>query len=392
MTVKKLSPPDDQTVEKKRVIKYEPGDKSVLAAKAAIDEVDNKTEPKSRKETSKASASARQPAQKQKLVREIKKLAKDVQTIQKINESKVKIERKPVLRKNIAESSSKISKPVSRSRKRRSWTRELSRSRSRRRYDRSDRDRERERERVRDRNRDRDRDRDRDRPRDRERNRDRDRNRDRESKGRVREAVVARIKFLLAPPATNELEPADELELNRVRGRLRDMLNSLVERGVKGGPAPPVVIGLAAWCEGRWPGENALQRLQDLGKPGAQDEVVIAALRAAQAVLVRGEEKGRQSCLDWIQQCVREGNGEVSLVARDVAAVVALVTRQLSPEVEEAMEEEDKVEGDEEEERDWTLSFLDTLVLDSLAKGQIPYKPRSTKADSVENSSVSLQP
>ena len=72
--------------------------------------------------------------------------------------------------------------------------------------------------------------------------------------------------------------------------------------------------------------------------------------------------------------------------------MVALVTRQLSPEVEEAMEEEDKVEGDEEEERDWTLSFLDTLVLDSLAKGQIPYKPRSTKADSVENSSVSLQP
>ena len=54
-----------------------------------------------------------------------------------------------------------------------------------------------------------------------------------------------------------------------------------------------------------------MQRLQDLGKPGAQDEVVIAALRAAQAVLVRGEEKGRQSCLDWIQQCVREGNGEV---------------------------------------------------------------------------------
>ena len=41
----------------------------------------------------------------------------------------------------------------------------------------------------------------------------------------------------------------------------------------------------------RWPGENALHRLQELGKPGAQDEVVIAALRAAQAVLVRGEEK-----------------------------------------------------------------------------------------------------
>jgi len=206
------------------------------------------------------------------------------------------------------------------------------------------------------------------------------------SKGRVREAVVARIKFLLAPPPTTELEPADELELNRVRGRLRELLNSLVERGVRGGPAPPVVIALAAWCEGRWPGEDALLRLQVLGRPGGQDEVVIAALRAAQAVLVEGEEKGRESCLEWMQQCAREGEGEVSLVARDVAAVVRLVTRQLSPEVEEA------VEGDNGEERDWTLSFLDTLVLDSLAGGQIPYKPRNTKADSIEGSSVSLQP
>ena len=62
----------------------------------------------------------------------------------------------------------------------------------------------------------------------------------------------------------------------------------------------------------RWPGEDALHRLQELGKPGSQDEVVIAALRAAQAVMVGGEEKGRQSCLDWIQQFAGEGNGEVS--------------------------------------------------------------------------------
>ena len=78
-------------------------------------------------------------------------------------------------------------------------------------------------------------------------------------------------------------------------------------------------------------------------------------------------------------------------MARDVAAVVGLVTRQMSPEVEEAVEEE-KVEGDNGEERDWTLSFLDTLVLDSLAAGKIPYKPRNTKADSVECYSVGLQP
>ena len=64
----------------------------------------------------------------------------------------------------------------------------------------------------------------------------------------------------------------------------------------------------------RWPGEDALHRLQELGRPGAQDEVVIAALRAAQAVLVRGEEKGRESCLDWMQQCARKGEGEVGVL------------------------------------------------------------------------------
>ena len=41
-------------------------------------------------------------------------------------------------------------------------------------------------------------------------------------------------------------------------------------------------------------------------------------------------------------------------MARDVAAVVGLVTRQSSPEVEEAMEEE-KV-ADNEEEKDWSLA------------------------------------
>ena len=77
-------------------------------------------------------------------------------------------------------------------------------------------------------------------------------------------------------------------------------------------------------------------------------------------------------------------------MARDVAAVVGLVTRQSSPEVEEAMEEE-KV-ADNAEEKDWSLSFLDTLVLDSLAGGQMPYKPRNTRVASMECSSISLLP
>ena len=66
---------------------------------------------------------------------------------------------------------------------------------------------------------------------------------------------------------------------------------------------------------------------------------------------------------------------QVRLVAKDVAAVVGLVTRQMSPEVEEALEEEKEDYG---VERDWTLSFLDSLVLDNLASGKIPYKPRNT--------------
>jgi len=208
------------------------------------------------------------------------------------------------------------------------------------------------------------------------------------SKGAVREAVVARIKFLLAPPTTADLEPADELELNRVRGKLRELLNSLVEKGVRGGPAPSVVLALAAWCEGRWPGEGSLHRIQELGKPGAEDEVVIAALGAAQAVLVGGEEEGRETCLEWVQKWVKEGNGEVSLRAGDVAAVVGLVAKQCSPEVEEALEAEGV---DDNEEKDWSLSFLDTFVLDSLQQGKIPYKPRGIITASRKDTSIGAQ-
>ena len=63
----------------------------------------------------------------------------------------------------------------------------------------------------------------------------------------------------------------------------------------------------------RWPGEGSLHRIQELGKPGAEDEVVIAALGAAQAVLVGGEEEGRETCLEWVQKWVKEGNGEVGI-------------------------------------------------------------------------------
>ena len=54
-----------------------------------------------------------------------------------------------------------------------------------------------------------------------------------------------------------------------------------------------------------------MRRIQELGKPGAEDEVVIAALGAAQAVLVEGEEEGRETCLEWVQRWAMEGNGEV---------------------------------------------------------------------------------
>ena len=78
------------------------------------------------------------------------------------------------------------------------------------------------------------------------------------SRGSERARVVSQLKFLLCDPlvpaTARQLEPADELELNRVRLKLRDLLNSLVERGVSGGPAPSVVVALSAWCQGRWAG------------------------------------------------------------------------------------------------------------------------------------------
>lgn len=185
------------------------------------------------------------------------------------------------------------------------------------------------------------------------------------ARGEARRRTVERLKFLLADPAAGEQEAADELELNRVRGKLRGLLAGLVERG-----APPAVVAaLWAWCEGRWPAEGALTRLEALGRASGEVEVVVATLRAAQAILVRGGEEGAEGCLAWVAGCREEGQEEVRVVAADVLQLVRLVRREGSPEVEEAQEEQVVV-------RDPSLSFLDGLVVEGLARGLQPYTPQ----------------
>ena len=56
-------------------------------------------------------------------------------------------------------------------------------------------------------------------------------------------------------------------------------------------------------------------------------------------------------------------------MASDVLCLVQLAGRQGSPEVEEALEEEKVPVA-----RDWSLSFLDTLVVAALDRGQQPYR------------------
>ena len=56
-------------------------------------------------------------------------------------------------------------------------------------------------------------------------------------------------------------------------------------------------------------------------------------------------------------------------MASDVLCLVQLAGRQGSPEVEEALEEEEVPVA-----RDWSLSFLDTLVVAALDRGQQPYR------------------
>ena len=67
---------------------------------------------------------------------------------------------------------------------------------------------------------------------------------------------------------------------------------------------------------------------------------------------------------------------------------MGLVARQCSPEVEEALEAEGV---DDIEERDWSLSFLDTFVLDSLQQGKIPFKPRVKVTASRKDTSIGGQ-
>ena len=110
-----------------------------------------------------------------------------------------------------------------------------------------------------------------------------------------------------------------------------------------------------------------------------------------QVLLLRGGEEGKESSLAWLEECRGAEEQEVrtqawlreemvpnlvsyylilqvSLVASDVLCLVQLAGRQGSPEVEEAMEEEAPAV------RDWSLSFLDTLVVAALERGQQPYR------------------
>ena len=202
---------------------------------------------------------------------------------------------------------------------------------------------------------------------------------------------MQKLQHLLSLPLQLEQEPADELEMNRVRSRLRDLLAGLLERGVRGGPLPVVVVVLWAWCEGRWGGEGAVARLLAQGRSTEEGEVVVAVLRAVQGLVVRGE--GGEEALAWVEECGGHEEEEVRRAAEDAIKVVALARRGGSPEVEEA------VEGGLQGGWDWSLGFLDTCVVRSLEKGQAPYRPSDMRGarparaqESTEHRALNMAP
>ena len=79
------------------------------------------------------------------------------------------------------------------------------------------------------------------------------------SRGKQSETSIEKLKFLLVDPLTSEVDsdPATVLERNRVRLKLSSILAGLVEKGTIGGSAPPTVVALWVWCEGRFCGLEA---------------------------------------------------------------------------------------------------------------------------------------
>jgi len=191
------------------------------------------------------------------------------------------------------------------------------------------------------------------------------------SKDKQRNQMTEKLKFLLSNPLCEDGDLASVLELNRVRIKLRNLLSNIVEKGLKGKPAPVVVTALHIWCEGQFSNlgeENSVEVMDRIVAVGRQNiehnHIVKNCMFAIQKLTVRN---GKISKLaeEFIADCNTSSDDSISQTATEVLKVTKNQNSSLN-----------QVPSTHQ---DWTLSFLDSLVSKALEGGAQPYIPKSLR-------------
>ena len=192
------------------------------------------------------------------------------------------------------------------------------------------------------------------------------------SKDKQREEMTEKLKFLLANPLSEDKDPATELELNRVRNKLKNLLGNIVDNGLKGKAAPVAVTALYIWCEGQFTNieEDSMELVMDrvvcLGKENLnQVEIVVSCLYAIQKLVTRTGEIF-ESVEEFLKDCEHHGEDSIKQTAEEVQLVINNTRSKLEP-------------SHIHQQQDWTFSFLDQMVYRSLNEGAKPYIPKSLR-------------
>ena len=192
------------------------------------------------------------------------------------------------------------------------------------------------------------------------------------SKDKQREEMTEKLKFMLANPFCEDQDPATELELNRVRNKLKNLLGNIVDKGLAGKASPVAVTALYIWCQGQFANleeENVklvVDRLVSLGRKNFnQVEIAESCVYALQKLVTRTLEP--LECVEeFLSDSAHHDDDSVRQAAEEAMIVISHARTGLGQE-------------HKQNNPDWTFSFLDHMVSASLTAGSQPYIPKSLR-------------
>ena len=188
------------------------------------------------------------------------------------------------------------------------------------------------------------------------------------SKHRQRDLMMERLKFLLSSSSSEEGDAATVLELNRVRLKLRSLLGDIrTSRLSSGRPVPPAVISLDVWCEVHFSAEEVEEVVRKVVETGRQYRehvmVVQHCITGLQSLIMRhGPDGLGAAAVQYLQESLSHEDEKVRQAAEQCLAVREDWSSSQQCQVPSKL--------------DFSLSFLDNHVVQSLSSGAATFIPR----------------